>query len=145
MHAIPSKLQAEAAEGNIAAYTTSRNGIQHTLTVWTDQASMRRYLINGAHRQAMKVADVMSLPGSGTKVYGYESETIPTWDEALALWDQHGTRHGKKVVAATTKSSSLSRYKGGGLLAIGAVSVTLAMAVAARSILGPTSSRTSVA
>ena len=133
-HAIPCKIQADDAEGNIRALTTSRNGIQHTLTVWKDRKSMTKYMVSGAHAQAMKVADAISLPG-GTKVYGYESDTIPTWDEALALWAEHGTRHGKKVV--TTKEPPQKQTRSNLLstsVALG-VAVTLVVLLAGNSYL----------
>ena len=104
-HAIPSKLQAEAADGNIQASTTYRNGIMHTLTVWQDRKSMTRYMVSGAHAKAMKVIKDISNPG-GTKIYGYESETIPTWDEALALWDEHGKLHGIKPIKDDPRTQS---------------------------------------
>ena len=123
-HAAPSKMQADAAEGNVSSQTTARGYVQHTLTVWKDKKSMLRYLISGAHLQAMNAADSMSRPG-GTKVYGYYSDTIPTWDEALALWEEHGTRHGKKVTRQQPKQQLSSAL----LLGV-AVSVALMVAAA---------------
>ena len=91
------KRQAEAAPGNISASTHGPyNGIYHTMTVWKDRSSMLRYFVSGAHAKAMKITSEISRP-EGTKVYGYSSDHIPTWDEAYALWDKHGVRHGKPV------------------------------------------------
>jgi hypothetical protein len=109
-YAYSSMAQAQATEGNIKAMVTYRKGVHHTLTVWDDRKSMMKFLVAGAHRQAMKEADTISVPG-GTKVYGYESETIPTsWDEVLKIWEEHGTRHGKKVatIAKETRISKLA-------------------------------------
>ena len=100
----PALKQAHEAEGNISASTDYVNGILHTLSVWKDRKSMTRYMAKGAHAQAMKAADEMGDP-SDTKVYGYETDKIPTWDEALALWSEHGTRHGKKVVGGGRHSN----------------------------------------
>jgi len=94
-HAIPSFMQAQSSPGNVFAETKTRNGIQHTLTVWEDRASMLSFLRSGAHAQAMKVTKQIS-DMSETKVYGYDSDSIPTWDEALIQWEKHGTYHGKK-------------------------------------------------
>ena len=65
---------------------------------------MTRFMARGAHAKAMKVANEMGDP-SETKVYGYETDKIPTWDEALALWSEHGTRHGVKVVGGRNKNN----------------------------------------
>ena len=59
-HAYTSKRQADSAEGNIHASVKSRDGVQHTLTVWRDKASMRRYFVSGAHREAMKLTPLIS-------------------------------------------------------------------------------------
>ena len=107
IHAVPSSIQAEKAEGNVIAKTMARNGIQHTLTVWENRQAMLKYMRAGAHLQAMKITNQVSAP-EGTKVYGYESDTIPTWDEALELWDLHGTRHGKPVPSTKGKGSATS-------------------------------------
>ena len=108
LHAVPSAIQAQSAPGIVEARTTARNGIQHTLTVWEDRKHMLRYLREGAHLKAMKVTAQVSDP-AGTKVYGYESDTIPTWEEALALWEVHGTRHGKLVPTLTSSSQASQR------------------------------------
>jgi hypothetical protein len=126
VHASSSMSQAQAAEGNIKAMGTYRKGVHHTLTVWEDKNSMINFLIAGAHAQAMKNADAIGLPG-GTKVYGYESETIPTsWDEVLKLWEEHGARHGKKLAVVSTKEtkpSSISTLTLGTALGMAAVLV----------------------
>ena len=137
-HAITSYIQAENAEGNIRVMTTSRGMYQqHTLTVWKDRKSMTKFMASGAHAQAMKVSADISVPG-GTKVYGYESDTIPTWDEALALWDEHGKRHGKKVPNNKEQLPSKSSLLSTGAFALG-LTVTLILA-ASNSYLQYTSS-----
>lgn len=112
-YAVPSAIHARNAEGIVVARTTARNGIQHTLTVWEDKTFMLQYMRAGAHLQAMKVTNQVSAPG-GTKIYGYESDTIPTWEEALELWDLHGTRHGKLVPSnhIYTKGNATKRQTG---------------------------------
>jgi hypothetical protein len=108
-HAVASTIQAQAAEGNVSTQVTLRNGVRHTLTVWENKTSMLRYLRAGAHAEAMKATNKISKPGS-TKVYGYESDASPTWDEALALWEVHGMRHGKVVkTPATTMENNNKR------------------------------------
>lgn len=93
-YAAPSSMQAQKAQGNVLTRTSAVNGVQHTLTVWEDKMAMRKYMLSGAHREAMAItAEVSDL--DKTKVYGYESDTIPTWDEALDQWAKHGVLHGK--------------------------------------------------
>jgi hypothetical protein len=91
----PSMKESQKANGNISSQGNYRYGVLHTLSVWKDRKSMARFMASGAHAQAMKINDEVSVPSS-TKVYGYETDTIPTWDEAFLLWDEHGTRHGVK-------------------------------------------------
>ena len=47
---------------------------------------MLGYLSSSAHLKAMKN---FSNIGSG-KVYGYEADTMPSWENALAEWDKNG-------------------------------------------------------
>lgn len=100
-----SRIDSASAAGNIETMFTGRNGVQHTLTVWDDRKSMMRFLASGPHAAAMKATSAISAV-DGTKVYGYYSDTIPTWDEALALWDEHGTMHGKKPPKAKNNDSN---------------------------------------
>jgi hypothetical protein len=95
---------AKIANGNISANGSYRNGVLHTLSVWKDKRSMTQYLVAGAHADAMKINDDISLP-NGTKVYGHETDHIPTWEEAIQMWQEKGTRHGKLVPNETTKSA----------------------------------------
>jgi len=66
---------------------------------------MMKFYHSGPHAAAMKATNEISSPG-GTKVYGYYSDTIPTWDEALVLWDEHGAIHGKKPTRTTTNAAA---------------------------------------
>lgn len=119
-HALPSFMQAQSAPGNLFAETSSRNGIQHTLTVWEDRQSMLKFLRSGAHGQAMKITkEVSDL--SQTKVYGYESDTMPTWDEALALWEEHGKLYGEMSTKISGSNANSSIVKSALLLSILAI------------------------
>jgi hypothetical protein len=55
---------------------------------------MSRFMASGAHAQAMKINNEISLPES-THVYGYETDTIPTWEEAIAIWREKKIAHGE--------------------------------------------------
>lgn len=110
-YAVPCVMEAEKAEGNVSTRTQSLNGVQHTLTVWEGKLAMRKFFVAGAHRKAMAItAAVADL--EKTKVYGYESDTIPTWDEAIELWEKYGKLHGsypatkKEVMKSPTQERS---------------------------------------
>nr|WP_041757473.1 hypothetical protein [Bradyrhizobium sp. ORS 278] len=76
--------QARAAPGNLRVVMGSVDGVYHTLTVWTDEASMRAYVRSGAHRRAM--IGFRDLGGGST--LGFESDADPGWDAAYARWQR---------------------------------------------------------
>jgi hypothetical protein len=86
---IPASMNAQKAEGVLHCEFNSRNRFQHTLTVWKSKKQMLAYRSSPAHLRAMKS---FSKIGSG-KVYGYETDAIPTWEDALAEWDKNGRDH----------------------------------------------------
>ena len=87
--AIPASKDAQKAEGILHCALNSRNGYQHTLTVWKSKEHMQGYLTSPAHLKAMKN---LSKIGSG-KVYGYEANIIPSWEDALTELDKNGRIH----------------------------------------------------
>jgi hypothetical protein len=78
--------QAKSAPGNISTDARNIDGVQHTLTIWTDEAAMRAYLVRGAHMQAMRAFHSIATG----KTIGFTSETIPTWADARAFWEERG-------------------------------------------------------
>jgi hypothetical protein len=74
--------QARRAPGNIQTSACMSQGVHHTMTVWADEAAMRRFLVSGAHLQAMKAYRGL---GSG-RTLGLTLARAPEWPEALALW-----------------------------------------------------------
>ena len=83
---IRSLRQARRATGNVAVTARIVDGIYHTMTAWSDQASMRRFVASGAHLAAMR--DFRKL-GSG-RTYGCSREDLPDWDTMYELWVRHG-------------------------------------------------------
>jgi hypothetical protein len=106
-YSIPAAKQAAAAEGNLFSETTYIDGVLHTLTAWKDKQSMRKYMFSGAHAKAMKVSRDIGEYSYGTKTYGYESETIPTWEEARKIWEEKGTLHGKPIPTKAPNSKTV--------------------------------------
>jgi hypothetical protein len=86
---IPASKDAQMAEGILHCVFSSRNGFQHTLTVWRSKKHMLGYLTSPAHLKAMKK---ISKIGVG-KVCGYEADAIPSWEDALTEWGKNGRMH----------------------------------------------------
>ena len=83
---ITSIAQARRAPGNCAAMLKMVDGVYHTITVWSDIASMKRFVTSGAHLRAMK--DFRKL-GSG-RTYGCTRESVPDWQAMYEFWKLHG-------------------------------------------------------
>eukprot|EP00980_Cylindrotheca_fusiformis_P011342 scaffold2619_cov129-Cylindrotheca_fusiformis.AAC.20 len=106
-YAIPCVIEAKKSDGNVSTKTKTRNGVHHTLTVWENKMAMRKFMVAGAHRKAMAItAAVADL--DKTKVYGYESDTIPDWDEAIQIWETHGKLHGNYSSKLVSSSSTMT-------------------------------------
>ena len=86
---IPTSKDAQKAEGIIHCAFNSRNGYKHTLTVWKSKEHMLVFLTSPSHLKAMKF---FSKIGIG-KIYAYEANCSPSWENALALWDKNGRVH----------------------------------------------------
>lgn len=100
MYAIPAHAQAQGSPGNVSTNATSVAGIEHTLTVWESKKEMLAYFRQGAHLKAMKVSKTLGKYG---KVHGYESDHIPSWPEALEIWQSQG-----RVVFGEPKANDLA-------------------------------------
>jgi hypothetical protein len=88
-HAFRSHRQATKARGVIDVKVTSRNGTQHTLTAWESKKDMEMFKTSGAHKRAIQIFRRF-FTGS---TYGYESDTIPDWNDALKLLKTHGNSY----------------------------------------------------
>ena len=74
---------------------------------------MTKFMASGAHAKAMKIMNEIALDGA--TVFGYESDDLPPWDEALTIWKEKGIRHGihptnKRKNIAVKKSESKTQY-----------------------------------
>lgn len=86
---IPASKDAKVADGILYCAFNSRNGFQHTLTVWKSKEYMLAYLSSPSHKKAMKY---FSKIGIG-KVYGFKANGIPSWEDAFIEWDKNGRMH----------------------------------------------------
>ena len=84
MLAVPAFRAAKKADGCIVCETKVLNGYHHTFTVWKDKTSMMNYRVSPVHLKAMKV---FSKIAHG-KVYGYETNSIPTWKDAVKRFNE---------------------------------------------------------
>ena len=85
-HALGSMRQAKTADGNLFADARRIGGVHHTLSVWRDEAAMRRFLVAGAHLKAMR-----AFPSIATgSTIGFPAEKAPDWSEVHAIWQARG-------------------------------------------------------
>jgi hypothetical protein len=82
VQAIRSGRQAKAAAGNLGV-TVMREGrnVFWTRTAWTDEASMKAYMLAGAHRSAMR--ELLNWCDEAAMAHWIqESAELPSWQEA---------------------------------------------------------------
>jgi hypothetical protein len=72
---IRSFIQAQRAPGCLGVAARIVDGVYHTMTVWSDSTSMRRFVTRGAHLNAMKNFRAL---GAG-RVFSFECNEIPDW------------------------------------------------------------------
>ncbi len=84
--AIPTFRQAQVANGNLYRAVKKVNGYQCTITAWESREVMLVFMRSGAHLKAMKAFHKIATG----KTYGYEGDTIPTFDEAFKILQEKG-------------------------------------------------------
>ena len=77
-HAVRSMTQARQAPRNLSAETRTIEGVHHTLSAWTDEQAMRRFLVSGAHRRAMQAFRSIATG----RTLGYTTKPPPDWNAA---------------------------------------------------------------
>jgi hypothetical protein len=87
--AIPAFRQAQKAEGNLHCDVKKVHEYQCTISAWESRELMLQYLRSGAHLKAMKAFHQIATGPT----FGYESETIPSWEEAYTLLTERGKMH----------------------------------------------------
>ncbi len=89
---IPASTSAQKADGVLLCEFNSRNHLQDTPTVWKLKKQMLTYRSSSSHLRAMKR---ISKIGTG-KVFGCETESIPSWKDALIEWVKNGREFKKE-------------------------------------------------
>ena len=86
MLAVPALGQARRADGNLHVAARTVRGVHHTLTAWRSRPQMQAYIRSGAHRVALGAFGRIATG----RTFGYESDTLPDWDEVHRRWHEHG-------------------------------------------------------
>jgi hypothetical protein len=84
--AIPSFAQAQSSKGNFSVSAKRIKGYQCTVTSWESREVMLEFMRSGAHFEAMKQFHKIATG----RTYGYESDTVPTAEEAFRLLMEKG-------------------------------------------------------
>lgn len=84
-YAIPSFRAAQKASGNVFCEKKIVGNYKHTLTAWKSKNDMLEYIHNKVHAKAM--INFRTIVTGST--FGFESEKIPSWDEAINLWKKN--------------------------------------------------------
>ncbi len=84
--AIPSFSQAKTAKGNKFCEVNKIQQFQCTLTAWENKEDMLVFMRNGTHLKAMKSFHKIATGST----FGYESDIVPSWEEAFKLLQEKG-------------------------------------------------------
>ena len=77
-----SKAQAQRAPGNLAVDVLNDTRFaEWTRSAWKDEASMRAFMLSGAHRKAMPVMQDI-VDEAATVHWEQEGTELPTWPKA---------------------------------------------------------------
>jgi hypothetical protein len=87
--AIPSFSEAKSAKGNLNSAVKKINGYNCTLSAWENRESMLAFMKNGVHLKAMKAFNAIATG----RTYGYESDTIPSWEDAYSILETKGKNY----------------------------------------------------
>jgi hypothetical protein len=88
-YAAPSFRQAQTAKGNLSLSAKRIKGYQCTVTSWESREVMLDFMRSGAHFEAMKQFHNIATG----RTYGYESDVIPTFQEAFELLQEKGKNY----------------------------------------------------
>ena len=74
--------EARRSPGNLSVEARRVAGVHHTLSVWESEAAMRAFLPMPAHKAAMRAFPLIATG----RTMGFQTDRIPSWDEALEIW-----------------------------------------------------------
>ena len=79
--AVPVFKRAKSSVGILFCEVKSVDGFHHTLAAWKTKTDMRKFVLSQVHQKEMKIFPKIA---TGSTI-GYETDKMPTWDEALLL------------------------------------------------------------
>ena len=80
--AVPVFKRAKSSVGILFCEVKSVDGFHHTLTAWETKKDMQKFVLSPIHRKATKIFPKIA---KGSTI-GFETDKMPTWDEALLMW-----------------------------------------------------------
>ena len=87
--AAPTFKQAKSSQGVLFCEVKSVDGFHHTLTAWESKKDMKKFVSSPIHLKAMKIFPKIA---TGSTI-GYEADKIPSWDEALEIWEMQAVNY----------------------------------------------------
>jgi hypothetical protein len=82
-------LMKQADSMSLYGETTTLNGERLVLAVWNDPQRIREFIASEAPQQVMQ-KKVMNDVCSSTRFYAYQTDRLPTWEEASRLLNMKG-------------------------------------------------------
>jgi len=84
--AIGAMEQARQSSGLIRAEARTINGVHHTMSIWDNESSMRKFLVTGAHLKAMRAFKHIATG----KTVGFITINPPEWSQVHDIWIHDG-------------------------------------------------------
>lgn len=94
--------RARRAPGNLFAELYRKKDTLYALTVWDNAPALKRFARTTA--QAKTLLQFRDMSHGLT--YGFLSDGVPSWPEAMALCDRHGTLFGRPDPAESQDAKS---------------------------------------
>lgn len=78
--------QARQSSGLIRAEARTIKGVHHTISIWDNESSMRKFLVTGAHLKAMRSFNQIATG----KTVGFMTAKPPEWSQVHDTWIHYG-------------------------------------------------------
>jgi hypothetical protein len=79
--------QTKQEKGFVKLKSTGFGYLHYTLSAWQSTEDMKRFYMQGAHKDAMKESRNLSTE---IKTYSYSANELPAWKEAKELLNEKG-------------------------------------------------------
>jgi len=78
--------QARQSSGLIRVEARTINGVHHTMSIWENKSFMSKFLMTGAHLEAMQAFKHIATG----KTIGFTTATPPDWSQVHNIWNRDG-------------------------------------------------------